>query len=162
MWKPVKGYENIYEVSDVGAVRRAISKKIVGQHKNYKGYWKVNLQIAGTRKLRPVHRLVAEAFVPNPDKLPFVNHISGDKGENTRWNLEWCTGSDNLKHAHRLGLRSSVGGRNGNSKLKDYAVRAIRESYKMGVPVKTLASAYGVHQTTINRAISGKRFWKNV
>lgn len=55
---------------------------------------------------RSLHRLVAEHFIPNPDNLPQVNHKDGDKSNCHDWNLEWCTGSDNMVHAHKNGLRN--------------------------------------------------------
>lgn len=159
-WKQVEGSE--FVVSDHGNVIGRKPDTLMTCYKNKKGYLKLNIWQHGRRKGVFLHRIVAQTFIPNPDNLPQVNHKDGNKENNQVSNLEWCDDSHNLAHAHASGLRTSSGNANGNSKLKDYMVKAIRESYKMGVPTKTMAKIYGVHQTTIQRAISGKRFWKHV
>lgn len=72
-----------------------------------RGYPRVYLQINGKKKVMKIHRLVAELFVPNPDNKREVNHKDGNKRNNNADNLEWCTRSENLKHAYRTGLRKS-------------------------------------------------------
>lgn len=162
MWKPVKGYEGYYEINQNGLVKRVDTQQYVVEHKNHKGYMKVNLNLSGVRKGKAVHRLVAEAFVDNIHDKPFVNHIDGDKFNNSASNLEWVTDSENKLHAFKNGLISKVGSRNGNSKLTEEDITKARTAYLNGITTKELALAYGVHQTTIQRAISGKRYWKNV
>lgn len=75
----------------------------------------------GYRKSIKMHRLIAEAFVPNPNGYKEVNHKDGNKLNNHWTNLEWCTRSENIRHCHRLGLRSSRGSNNGNYKTGKYA-----------------------------------------
>ena len=82
-WRPVFGYESRYEVSNLGRVRNAdghILKPI-----KRRGYLCLNFCVNGVRKDMKIHRLVAEAFIPNPDELPFVNHKDEDKENNAVW-----------------------------------------------------------------------------
>lgn len=131
MWKSISGYDGYYEVSDTGEVR-SIDRYVTdtsGKHKGKKrflkgstmkltnnkprnredGYVVVNLRKDGTSWVAPVHILVAKAFIPNPDNLPTVNHIDGDKHNNNASNLEWASYSENNIHALRTGLRSPRG-----------------------------------------------------
>lgn len=97
-WQPVPGWET-YEVSTDGLVRKAASGKIVRPWVHYgKGgkYLRVTLREAGRRKNFRVHRLVAMAFIPNPDQLPEVDHINGDTFDNHVENLEWVSGKENI------------------------------------------------------------------
>lgn len=113
-WRSVVGYEGLYEVSTDGRVRTV--KHITNGHvimptelsiKIYKSqrYARVRLYRDGKSKDYVVHRLVAEAFIPNPDKKPQVNHIDGNRSNNRVENLEWCTASENQRHAYRTGLK---------------------------------------------------------
>ena len=100
MWKSVLGSDGVYEVSDCGLVRR-LGKwggEIVSRVEKHTGYVVVSLRIGGVRKPYYVHRLVAQAFIPNPDDLPFVNHKDEDKHNNCADNLEWCTRSYNRNY----------------------------------------------------------------
>ena len=81
-------------------------KPINGAH----GYQKVNISMHNKEKLVSIHRLVAEAFIPNPDNKPEVNHIDGNKKNNAVWNLEWVTPKENIAHAYRTGLRKGMKG----------------------------------------------------
>lgn len=82
-----------------------ISCKWLATCDNGRGYKQVFVFVRNKRYMRYVHRLVAECFVPNPDNAPEVNHKDGDKGNNSFDNLEWCTRSENQRHAIRMGLR---------------------------------------------------------
>ena len=105
MWKPIKGYEGLYEVSNLGNIYSVRSKKNKAPHKNKRGYFRVQLwkENAGTH--HSVHRLVATAFVENPLGKPQINHIDEDKTNNKADNLEWCTQLENHNHGtinHRI------------------------------------------------------------
>lgn len=104
-WIPVADYP-AYEVSSLGKVRNASTRHVLKPAPNSKGYLCVLLYQGSkaSRKTFLVHRLVAQAFLPNPSHLPQVNHLNGQKGDNKAVNLEWCTQSHNMKHAFATGL----------------------------------------------------------
>lgn len=104
IWKPVEGY-SLYEVSNLGRVRNARTGKVLTPAIcKTTGYAKVNLWNYGYDKTHSVHRLVAEAFIPNPENKRLVNHIDCNKTNNRVSNLEWATDSENMKHAFANGL----------------------------------------------------------
>lgn len=102
IWKPIKGYEELYEVSDLGRVRSLRTGKEMKQRTGYDGYIRVALTKQGQQKSRLLHRLVAGAFVANPQELPEVNHKDEDKTNNLPKNLEWCTHRYNSNYGTRL------------------------------------------------------------
>lgn len=95
-WRKVEGYEN-YSVSNTGLVRNDLTGKILSPHKISKGYLRLNLCKNGTQKKHLVHRLVAIAFVPNPNNLETVDHINSIKADNRAENLQWLTSPGNTK-----------------------------------------------------------------
>lgn len=103
MWKDIKGYEGLYQVSNLGRVKNILKNKIKYTRLN-KGYVIIDLYKDGIRKTYQVHRLVAIAFIKNPNNYKEVNHISGIKTCNCIQNLEWCNRSMNMIHAHKMGL----------------------------------------------------------
>lgn len=118
-WLPVKGYEELYEVSDTGEVRSVDRVLAVTNQKErlFKGrvllqtmnkqvqYKQVSLWKENKGTSYYVHRLVAEAFIPNPEGKPEVNHIDGNRQNNHIYNLEWVTSGENSLHASKTGLR---------------------------------------------------------
>lgn len=90
VWKPIKGYEGLYDVSNYGRVRKGTTVLKPTKDK-LTGYMKINLRKDNTVKYKTVHRLVAEAFLQNDDALPCVNHKDECKTNNMVDNLEWCT-----------------------------------------------------------------------
>ncbi len=125
-----------------------------------------------------VHRLVASAFIPNPDNKPFINHKNGVKNDNRVENLEWCTSQENTQHALKNGLypdRKKIevnyakGERSGNSKLTEKQVLEIRQKYKPGRSKTArngysslkLAEEYGVSKPLI-LSIIHRRSWKHI
>lgn len=106
IWKDIKGYEGLYQVSNFGRiksfVRNVSNPRIMKTYINRKGY--IKCYIGG--KSKSIHRLVADAFIPNHKNKPQVNHIDGNKQNNNVENLEWATNSENQKHAIKCGLRS--------------------------------------------------------
>ena len=118
IWKDVVGYEGLYQVSNHGrvkslehfvpsiggAIRKSPSKILTNCFDN--NYYHVTLYKGGRKKIFLVHRLVAEAFIPNPNNLPQVNHKDGNKLNNNATNLEWCSAQDNILHAFATGLNT--------------------------------------------------------
>ena len=96
VWKQIVGFPNYY-VSDMGRIKNA-DGHILKPYVNHKGYLKVGLMKNGTDFKKRVHRLVAEAFIPNKDNLPEVNHINLDKRDNRVCNLEWASAEQNRQH----------------------------------------------------------------
>ena len=112
-----------------------------------------------------IHRLVATAFIDNPDGLQQVNHKDGNKKKNVVDNLEWVTESQNSQHAFNNGLRNApYGEQNGQHKLTQNDVNEIKESYIKGSLMfggKALAKKYGVTPATISRIVNNKRWNHN-
>ena len=100
-WKNIIGYEGLYEVSNMGNVRNVRRNTLLRFSKNNYGYIQVYLYKNGIRNGFKVHRLVAQAFIPNPDNLPQVNHKDEDKTNNSVENLEWCDHKYNVNYGHR-------------------------------------------------------------
>lgn len=92
-------------VTKDGKAMNMQTKKWLSLSDNGHGYKQVFIMVNGKRYVRYIHRLVAECFLPNPNGLPEVNHLDGDKANNNAENLEWCTTSDNHRHAYEKGLK---------------------------------------------------------
>ena len=120
IWKPVVGYEGIYEVSSLGRVKsceRTIIRsngreinfpdKIMKPSINHKGYEIIDLRENGKRSGGFVHRLVGEAFIENPYNKKQINHKNGIKTDNRVENLEWVTNQENMRHAYKSGIRNN-------------------------------------------------------
>lgn len=105
IWKPVNGYEGLYEVSNCGRVRNknGVIKK---QQKTKLGYYYVNLYKDGKEKNHSIHRLVAEAFIPNPNNFDEVNHKDETPSNNFSFNLEWCSHKYNMNYGSILERKS--------------------------------------------------------
>ena len=112
-WKDIIGYENEYQINQFGEIRTLKDSPKLKKYDVLKpqiskrnGYAYQMLYKNGKGKLLRVHRLVAMAFLPNPNNLPQVNHKDGNKQNNSVDNLEWCEQSDNMKHAYKNGLQT--------------------------------------------------------
>lgn len=102
-WRPIAGTAGQYEVSSYGRLRSNISKKMLRTYVNSAGYVLATFPINGVKKARQMHRIVAEAFIENPDGKPQINHIDADRTNNRVDNLEWCTPSENTLHSFKIG-----------------------------------------------------------
>lgn len=106
IWKDIKGYENKYQISNLGRVKaldyRRTKKEKILDSRNNKGYKAIALWNNGKRRVFLIHRLVANAFIPNPNKFPQINHKDENKLNNSVDNLEWCTQFYNNIYGTRL------------------------------------------------------------
>ncbi len=166
VWKPILGYEGIYEVSTDGNIRNFRNKKQLKPQRSGNGYFKVNLCKNGYVRHLWVHRLVAEAFLSNEDNLPVVDHVDGNKINNRADNLEWCSQKENSVRAWNNGFTPQPPIRSGekhqNHVLTEYQVSEIRELYNAGLhSQRELAKRFSVSQTTI-KMIVNNRAWKGV
>lgn len=157
IWKPIPEYEN-YEVSTWGRVRNS-SGKILKIKKNKRGYSRIILSKKCKHKSFFVHRLVALAFLPNPENLLQINHCDGNKENNKIDNLEWISFRENIIHA-QVNLLLAQGETHGNSKFKEEEILEIRKIYKKGMGPE-LAKKYNVARQTIT-SIVRKKLWKNI
>lgn len=102
-WRDIPGYEGLYKVSNRGRVRKG--ERLKTPRVDHGGYLTVCLFKHSKQKHMKVHRLVALAFIPNPENKKTVNHKDGNKANNCVYNLEWATQSENIIHANKTGLR---------------------------------------------------------
>jgi hypothetical protein len=107
-WMPVVGYEWLYEVSSDGDVKNVKRQKLLRPNKGKAGYLTVVLQKGGLVKSFRIHRIVAIAFIKNPEAKKEVNHINGNKEDNNICNLEWATRRENSQHAWDTGLNEGL------------------------------------------------------
>lgn len=173
-WRDVVGYEGSYQVSDIGRVKSVprVYKMKDGRRKNIKkeiimkfdidkdGYFKIGLREKGKQRNFFIHRLVAQAFIKNPENKPQVNHIDGIKTNNSITNLEWVTHQENRTHAAENGLVPDQWGcKNPNVKISESKVRIIRELNKKGVKYSEISEIVGTSVSNVKNIIFGKT-WK--
>lgn len=166
VWKNIKGFEQYYQVSNLGKVRRIENPKyksrknyIICQQTDKNGYVSVLLSVDGFHKKLLVHRLVAQAFIPNPNNKPIVDHLDFDKLNNKKDNLDWVTQSENCQRAIKAGrLPNNKGEKHGMSKLTEKQVIEIKKSNLSGYQ---LAKDYNISTQTIYDIRRGKR-WRHI
>lgn len=151
IWRCVKADK------DGNLLSKEYRQVIVQVHKK-SGRVYANFTWRGFTKSALINRIVALRFLPNPLNLPQVNHKDGNKEHNALSNLEWSSGSDNEKHAHRTGLKSGRGSANSNAKLTASDVLVIRASRKS---IAELSREYGVGRSTIANVVEGKS-WQHL
>lgn len=100
-WEYVPGYAGRYRVSDQGRVQSMLTGRVLQPTRSGNGYRKVTLCGGGVKRHRNIHRLVAEAFIPNPENKPEINHKDGNKANNAADNLEWTDRHGNQLHCRR-------------------------------------------------------------
>lgn len=161
-WRDIKGYEGKYQVSNFGFVKslqrwdnfnNRVQKRerILKQNKNRKGYMKVKLYNEEGKKTLSVHRLVAIAFIENPENKEQINHIDGNKANNRLDNLEWCTNKENQIHARKCGLSDNC--RKKGKKIFQYDLQNnfIREWEN----IKTASVSLGICSSGISNCCKG-------
>jgi hypothetical protein len=157
-WRDVTHNAN-YLVSDTGKVRRRGSDKDHSMYKK-KGYLVIDLYENGQRSKNRVNRLVAEAFIPNPDNKPEVNHKDGDKSNNCVSNLEWVTKKENCRHAWDNGLvkpsYSMLGKKNPNGGRKGKPIRVV-ETGEVFNTLKECEEAINGNNRHINDCLRGRQ-----
>lgn len=174
VWVPITGFGDAYSVSNLGNVMRTAPRQLkhrkidpwanfkpsdIRANTNRSGYRQVRIGVSGSQTTISIHRLVAKAFIPNPDGLKDVNHKDGDKTNNRVDNLEWISRSGNVLHAISNGLQKVLCGEaHGNSKLNTEAVKDIRTR---ACKPKDFAAKYGVDVTLIYLVLS-RKIWKHV
>jgi DNA-binding NarL/FixJ family response regulator len=147
IWLPIPNYEGLYEISNLGRVRRlrgkdgTILKPFIDTH----GYLIVTLSKNSQKKLIRIHRLVALIFLPNPENKAQVNHIDGNKFNNRIDNLEWSTKIENQRHAERMGLAGR------RRALDDDIGQQILTLVKAGMPNGKIATQLNICYTTVWR-----------
>ena len=101
IWKDVEGYEGLYQVSNLGRVKRITTGRVLKPLKHSNGYLMVKLSKNSIVYTKTIHSLVAQAFIPNPENKPEINHIDENKTNNNVSNLEWMTRKENINHGTR-------------------------------------------------------------
>lgn len=167
-WKTIHGYPH-YQISNLGRIRtfyvtggRGKTSKIPSVKAisfNSSGYALVSLSQKNKRKTFLVHRLVAKTFISNRENKKEVNHLSGNKTDNSVKNLGWCSSSENANHAYLTGLKVAPKGKNHwKAILTELQVREIRLMEKSQ---KEIARIFGVSQSHISDIIRMKK-WKHI
>jgi hypothetical protein len=166
IWKDIQGYEGLYQVSNLGRVKRVSGKILKPENLNKKSYLRVRLYKNKIGKHHLIHRIVAEAFVPNLRNAEEVNHKNGDKQDNKVTNLEWITHKENMQHAFKNGLAGGEHFRN-NKGSKPVAQYTEKMELIAVYPSRHEAERKtGIYQGRISRSVqsgckAGGFFWKN-
>lgn len=161
IWKPIAGFEGLYEISSHGNVKSLRVRKVFMKPQPTKlRYIRLNLTDKDKKqKHYSLHRLVAMNFIENPLNHPQVNHKDGNKYNNHYKNLEWCDGKHNIKHAFEMRLYPPI---NPNSKVTPRIVIAMRRMHeKYGDSSKKISDCFGVPYST-TRFILTYRSWKEL
>jgi len=149
IWKTIEGFEN-YEVSTEGEVRNKKTGRVLKQWLNENGYLQVVLCLNGKKTVKRVHRLVAEAFIPNPDNNPQVNHIDEDKTDNRVDNLNWMTAKENSNYGTSTQRQAE--------NISKPIIVIYRDNTYEEFPSATIAAKeLGLWQQNIVKVLKGKR-----
>lgn len=159
IWKDIEDFENLYQISNLGRVLSLRNNKILkptissrDRNRLYVKLYKDKIQ-----HTLIVSRLVAKAFIPNPDNLATVNHIDGNTFNNKVENLEWMSNTDNIRHAYRTGLQKS-GHRRNTAKYTEEQVLEMYKLHDSGISSNKIAELYNGSGRSIRRILSGDRY----
>lgn len=167
IWKDIEGYEGLYRVSSIGRIMSSHRNKkgegwqFLCGYTDTKGYQRIGLYKNGLTINQKIHRLVARAFIPNPENKAEVNHKDSDKQNNDVENLEWATLVENMKHAYDNGLiPAMIGRRNGRSKITEADVIIIRQM-ALTMDYKDIKKHFPINEATVHKIIKNK-LWNHV
>ena len=162
-WRDIKGYEGLYKVSSLGKIKSlGRYKRVLIVKPNANGYLRLRLTKKGKVKNLNSHRLVAEAFIPNPKNLPFVCHKDDNPCNNKASNLFWGTPQDNMDDKVNKNRQSRVKGiLHGEAKLTEEDVLQIRLRINSGELYKTIADTYSIDKTTVSN-IKTRKTWNHI
>ena len=171
VFKPIKGYEGLYEISNHGNVKslaKTWSVGVKGDTILKPGGWEENyvhvvLSMDKVKRHLLVHRLVALHFCDNPNNYPVVNHKNSNRRDNYYGNLEWATQKQNVQHGYEHGyMEGRKGLRHHNCKLSEYQISEIKKMYneKYGSQ-KEIAKVFNIKQSQVSRIVTGRR-WSHI
>lgn len=161
MYKQIENLD--YEINSEGIVRRISTKRIKKSFKRPDGYIGIQLYITKEKvKNYQLHRLIANAFIPNPDNKLYINHIDSNRENNSLNNLEWVTFEENVKHGYKSGYASNKGSNNGFSVLTEEQVLEMRSKRENdNLTYQQLATQYNVSYGCVAEIIQRKN-WKHI
>lgn len=151
----IKGYEGLYTIREDGLVTTIATGNERRAKDDGHEYLRIGLNKDGVCSKHYLHRLLAEAFIDNPESKRTVNHVDGNKRNNSVDNLEWATYSENNQHAHDNGLTKAP---KAHMKLDESDARLIKELKSAGMTNTLMAKLFGVSQVSISQIVTGKTF----
>jgi len=174
-WKDIPNWEGRYQASNLGRIKsfytyknhriykNSVKKRIMMQFFNNKKYLNCHLSNTHKSKFVKVHRLVAKAFIQNPENKPEVNHKDGVKWNNVLDNLEWSTTAENVQHSYDTGLNQGRKGEKHHlSKLTEKQVLEIRQKHKFRIYTsKMLSIEYNISNSTVKRILR-RELWTHI
>lgn len=162
MFKTIQSHPK-YEINKLGVIRDKLKFKIKSQYVGSTGYYMVSFSTKNKSKPFRVHRLLAMCFVPNPHNKPHINHIDGNKLNNSIDNLEWVTHKENMRHAFRTGLANNSGVKNGMSKLSEEQVVRIKFLLSEGkLSQQKIAEQIGGISRSAVMNIKNRNQWRHI
>lgn len=182
VWRPVVGWEGLYSISNLGRVRREMREvihrnqaesfemtypaKILKAHPDSRGYPQVCLNgkhFNKKKRVARVHRLVAEAFLENPENKPQVNHKDSNTMNPHVENLEWCTASENQIHSYGQGVRQILRGTSSGMNKHDIptVIAVYKEAKAKTMSQEKIGKKYGIPQITVSNILT-KKTWSHV
>jgi hypothetical protein len=161
IWKDVVGFSGLYLISNKGRLKSIKKNGTQILRSPSIRFWYLRTSLSNNGKItqESIHRMVAAAFIPNPQNKPVVNHIDANPLNNCVENLEWCTPAENLQHAINLGNLKLRGIHNANSILDETKVREMRRlKNECGLSIKDIATKFNIRTDTATLAINGRNW----